>query len=148
MFKHQLLCTVCGGSISFCWGCPDQRGHRPLPIELPSTPTGWRIDQELGDGARYRCSARKLTAILSGRIDEHGKRWLHLSVSHSDRIPTWGELRSVKELFLGDVYAYQVLPPKEFYVNLTPRVLHLWHCLDGPQLPEFSGVLPDGRKSV
>ncbi len=69
-------------------------------------------------------------------------------MSHWNRIPTWGELRSVKELFLGDVYTYLVLPPKEFYVNVTPTVLHLWHCRDGPQLPEFSGVLPDGRRSL
>jgi hypothetical protein len=89
------------------------------------------------DGARYANDAG-LTVILSGAIEEDGRRWLHLSISHRSRLPKWRELVAVRDLFPGDVYCYQVLPPQEKHVNIHPRVLHLWHCLDGNPLPDFT----------
>lgn len=115
----------------------------------PETPTGWYPETRLGDGQRYRNRSRKLCAIISIAIQDDGKRWVHLSLSHNDRIPTWGELRTTKDAFLGaDVYAYQVLPPRSRYVNYNARVLHLFHCLDGNPVPEFSIELPDGSRIV
>lgn len=91
-----------------------------------------------GDGAAYSCLPRKLGVILSASLEQDGKRWVHLSLSHRHRVPTWGELRATKEAFLGDVYAVTVLPPQRVYINIHPNVLHLFHCLDGHPLPEFS----------
>lgn len=113
----------------------------------PQPPRGWIISGELADGVRYDCRSRKLRVIVSVNREADGRPWVHFSLSHHERIPTWGEFRDAKDLFLGDVYAYQVLPPKACYVNITPRVLHLFHCLDGPQLPEFSGIV-DGRRTL
>lgn len=96
------------------------------------------MDQRSEDGARYVNHARKLIVILSAAVELDGKAWVHFSLSHFERIPTWGEFRTTKEAFLGDVYAYQVMPPKENYVNINPRVLHLFHCLEGVPLPEFT----------
>lgn len=115
---------------------------------LPDPPKGWYIDMRKNDGARYICPSRKLMVIASATIQDDGKPWIHVSLSHNERIPTWGELRTVKELFLGDVHAYQVLPPKALYVNLKPNVLHLFSCMDGPQLPEFSGDVPGLGRSL
>ena len=116
--------------------------------ELPPAPKGWLIDKRLEDGARYYSRARKLSVILSAAIQEDGKPWVHFSLAHAHRIPTWGELRDCKQLFLGNVYAYSVLPPREVYVNIDSRVLHLFHCIDGPQLPEFSGTLSNGARTI
>ena len=113
------------------------------PVILPHY---WEVDIRLDDGTRYIASVLGLAAIVSVAREPDGKRWVHLSVSHRHRLPKWRELRETKDLFLGrNVYAYQVLPPEDKYVNLHPRVLHLWHCLDGDPLPEFSGVVAGVR---
>jgi hypothetical protein len=117
---------------------PPDRTAAELSWEPPAAPRGWYVDDRRLDGARYYCPSRKLIAIVSISVESDGRRWLHMSLSHWNRVPTWGELRDAKQLFLGDVYAYQVLPPKSQYVNINPKVLHLWHCLDGAPLPEFS----------
>lgn len=105
-------------------------------------PPSWReMDRDRGGGARYQNAAARLTAILSCEVEADGRAWLHLSVSHAQRIPTWGELRVAKEQFLGDREAYQVLPPRARYVNLRNNVLHLFALLDETQsaLPDFTG---------
>ena len=114
----------------------------------PDARNGWRVDIVGEDGTRYVHHARKLLAIVSACVEEDGKPWVHFSLSHRTRIPSWGELRTAKEEFLGDVAAYQVLPTKDCYVNLHPHVLHLWVCLDGPILPEFSGLTPSGTRTL
>ncbi len=107
-----------------------------LPHALPS---GWSVAEEGADGSWYQKSLPPLTVCLSGCIELDGKRWLHLSCSHRKRLPTWDEMVEVKELFLGeDAKAIQVLPPRKEWVNLCDRVLHLWVCLDGDPLPDFT----------
>lgn len=108
-----------------------------LPRE---TPAGWGMVLEHKDGRLFK-SADGLAVIVSGNVEEDGKRWLHLSVSRRSYMPTWTDLRRVKETFLGDRYAAMVSPPPSVYVNIHPYCLHLWCCLDTWPLPEFSGLL-------
>jgi hypothetical protein len=123
----------------------EEAGWSPLVV----LPPFWRLVQRNLDGGKYLNDAAALAAIVSVSVEPDGKRWVHLSVSHRARLPSWRELRECKDLFLGrGVYAYQVLPPEDRYVNIHPRVLHLWHCLDGDPLPEFSGFLADGQRSI
>jgi hypothetical protein len=107
------------------------------PVVLPPH---WTILETEEDGAKYMSRRLHLTAILSCAKENDGRAWLHLSVSHRDRIPTWTELRDTKELFLGDREAYSVLPPKARYVNIHPNVLHLFALLDkdAVALPDFT----------
>jgi hypothetical protein len=84
-----------------------------------------------------------------------GRWWIHASVSRRDKtLPTWADLQALKHYCIGDdKTAYQVLPAEQNYVHAPPsggktEVLHLWHCMDGDPLPEFSGVLPDGRRTI
>lgn len=86
-------------------------------------------------------AAARLTAILSCNIEQDGRAWLHLSMSHHERIPTWKEQRVMKEQFLGDREAYSILPPRARYVNIHNNVLHLFALLDETQsaLPDFTG---------
>jgi len=106
----------------------------PTPV-----PRGWRLVEDGLDGASYK-SATGLGAILSGATELDGKRWLHLSVSRKDRVPSWDDLRTAKEALLGDRYAVLVFPPRRYYVNLHRTVLHVFACLDPGDypLPEFS----------
>lgn len=102
-------------------------------------PASWVMQQSADDGAKYINYSMNLAAILSCRYEADGRAWLHLSVSHRLRIPTWGEFRHVKELFLGDREAYTVLPPKARYVNIHPHVLHAFALLSGEALlPDFT----------
>ena len=52
--------------------------------------------------------------------------WEHVSVSCSDRTPTWEEMVTVKHLFWGDDETVLQFHPRErAYVNVMPFCLHL-----------------------
>lgn len=80
-----------------------------------------------------------LRVLVSCCIERDGRRWLHVSVSRATKIPSWSDLREVKDIFVGrDRLAIQILPPEAEYVNFHPHVLHLWSCLDGERpVPDF-----------
>lgn len=100
----------------------------------PETPAGWnRVGANM-----YTNLTHKLKAILSAHEELDGRRWAHLSISHAKRLPTYDEMKRAKESFLGDVMAYQVFAPRGEHLNLHAHCLHLWHCLDGPVLPDFT----------
>jgi hypothetical protein len=85
---------------------------------------------------KYR---NELTVLASVRVEQDGKRWLHVSCAGQDTIPSWAELKDIKNMFMGkNVVALQVLPASDKYINLHPNVLHLWHCLDGDVTPDFA----------
>lgn len=115
---------------------------------------GWVLRQEAFDGlGMWDHVRRQLRLICSiGRYGD-GEIWAHVSVSRADRkVPTWDELREVKEALFPDRVALQVLPPKaEWYTiqdgdHSTPapkggyaEVLHLWVCLTSRPTPDFRG---------
>jgi hypothetical protein len=106
----------------------------------------WELVARSEDGAAYRHRRRPFTLIYSVAIESDGHVWIHLSMAHRDRTPTWVELMEAKDWLVGtDRYAYQVAPPRSVYVNINPNVLHLFACLDmdtpdGRILPEFSQI--------
>lgn len=112
----------------------------PADWEPPKVlPALWEIEQVGADGAVYRSHAQSLCVILTCAVEQDRHAWLHLSLSHAARIPSWRELREAKEIFLGDREAYQILPPKERYVNIHPHVLHLFaRLVHDPVLPDFT----------
>jgi hypothetical protein len=116
-----------------------------LPHSLPAD---WR--QIAGghpgdDGAAYRNILTQATVIISAARERDGRNWIHFSIAHPVRMPTWNELVAAKELFLGqEVLAIQVIPPRSRYINLHPNCLHLWRCLDGDPVPDFAR----GGKSI
>lgn len=106
------------------------------PVILPPS---WIVVEKTADGAKYYCKPRTLRAMISCSFELDGRAWLHLSVSHRIRVPSWQELVLCKEIFLGNREAYQVLPPPERYVNIHPHVLHLFALLDNDVvLPDFT----------
>ena len=111
----------------------------PVPWEAPRVlPPAWEEVERDVSGAKYIARSRNLVAIVSGAFEQDGRAWLHLSVSHRNRVPTWQELAWCKQVFLGDREAYQVLPPRARYVNIHPTVLHVFALLD-----ESDAALPD-----
>lgn len=101
-------------------------------------PPGWAMKQEAEDAAVYM-TLDGLVVIVSAAVELDGLRWLHMSCSRADKLPSWLDLRSVKDLFVGvDKVAIQVLPKQEEFVNIHPRVLHLFSCLDDFSLPDFT----------
>lgn len=106
-------------------------------MEIPRVLDNVRILQH-GYIAKYR----HLTFMVTEYIEDDGKKWLHASVSRSDkRLPDYADLKHLKEICIGaDKTALQVLPPKGKYFSgekYEKEVLHLWHCLDGDVTPDF-----------
>lgn len=61
--------------------------------------------------------------------------WEHVSVSHTNRIPSWEVMCKVKELFFEDEeVVIQYHPKKSEYINNHPYCLHLWRPI-GVELP-------------
>lgn len=85
-------------------------------------------------GAEVFANARlRLVAIRSRDMG----RW-HLSVSHADRVPTWGEVGEARDALLPtDVWMMIPHPPRKYWLNLNPRVLHLWEFRDALLIKQF-----------
>lgn len=117
---------------------PKRRINDILPRVIPA---GWfRIPEaDQGDtGCAFdHFSGRRI--LISIAKEQDGREWVHFSMSHRRRLPTWEELVSAKEMFLGrGSKAIQVIPPRSQYVNLNANVLHLFVCLDEDPLPDFT----------
>lgn len=118
-----------------------QRDKRRVEWSRPQPPGGWFFDKANRDDATiwfYRNPAMSLLVGISCEREDDGRAYIHLSVSHRNRIPTWGELGKAKEAFLGDLEAYQVFPPRARYVNIHPHCLNLYAPLESPVLPDFT----------
>lgn len=60
-------------------------------------------------------------------IASTGEGWDHVSVSCKDRIPSWTEMRFIKELFFKlDEGVIQYHPPMGENINCYANCLHLW----------------------
>ncbi len=109
--------------------------------ELVKVPDCWRVIQRDVCGFPALMHPLGLRAIVTVAKESDGKRWMHVSLSRPDRLPTWEDLKLVKSTLIGkDKLAIQVLPPEAEYVNTHPYCLHLWHCLDGRAVPDFRGA--------
>ena len=114
-----------------------------VPFLNPRLPKGWdrdpRLSTDNGSGFRAGGSAtlgRGLFVMVSGAVELDGKRWIRVSLSRRERMPSYEDMALVKRLFLGEEKrAIQVFVPATEHYNLHPNCLHLWHCLDGDGLP-------------
>lgn len=101
----------------------------------------WELDEEGNDGAAFRRRHKRVdyVAIFSVHKYPDGRRWLHASLSRGDkRLPTWNEMKWLRDEVIGkDAKAIIVIPPADEHVNQY-EVHHIWHCLDGDVLPDFT----------
>ncbi len=135
-----MSCHLCNAPTGHAPGCLQAAGdlRAEFMVDRIILPRAWHLVRRSMDGGHfvYRNNPQ-LSAIFS--VEAHVERlWLHLSVAGNGRVPSWDELRGAKDLFLGDVEAYMVAPPRARYVNINPDVLHLFAPVDQEHLP-----LPD-----
>lgn len=103
-------------------------------IDSLTIPTGWVRHNYY----TWMHPHKRLGVIVGVEIHDDGKKWIHVSVSHQNKIPNYESLCMVKRLWVGEERkAVQVFPPKSEHVNDHLRCLHLWACLDGDGLPDF-----------
>lgn len=120
----------------------------PGPTMLPLNWTEFEAMMPPPMQRAYR-SRQGVLVITDCTKKADGKMWLHVSFSRKDRLPTYAEMCDVKKIFIGeDKTAYQVFPPSDRHVNIHGHCLHLWHCLDGDPLPEFSEELDGVGRSI
>lgn len=99
----------------------------------------------LGDtgitSAALRSIIMPITAIVGFEPVEDGTWWLHISISHKHRVPTYSEIKEVKSVFIGpNRKGIMVFPQESNYVNIHPYCLHLFSPLGRDPLPEFSRI--------
>lgn len=71
-------------------------------------------------------------------ISSNGMGWDHVSVSLSNRCPTWDEMDFIKNLFFKDDEAVmQLHPPRKNWVNNHPFCLHLWRPQTAEEMLEI-----------
>lgn len=96
-----------------------------------------RILEEGLDGGNawaYLASSRK--PHPAAIVFSWGGGWEHVSISFSNRTPTWDEMQEAKRMFWkDDETVIQFHPAESEYVNNYPYCLHLWKK-KGEQ-PEF-----------
>lgn len=116
--------------------------HRnQLPPKI--LPANWTPIGEFGPGGWTYVDRRRRLSVIQTLSDKNdfgdGRTWLHVSIASPDRMPTYDELIELKATFVGeDRKAIMVLPPRSEHVNIHPNCLHLYCCLDGDPLPDFT----------
>lgn len=113
--------------------------HWIFDVLPQSPPLGWTVNARAEDGISFHRAKDGLFVIVSGYVEEDNRRWLHLSASYQSRVPSWELMHEVKIAFIGpNRAAYMVLPTEAKYINFMPYCLHLWCCLEGEALPDFT----------
>lgn len=106
---------------------------RDLPLSewLPKIlPDGWRIVQPWGDGYAYQL--RDGLRVICSTAEYEGREWMHVSMSRKDRLPSYNDMKHVKEVLIGNQrWAAQLFPPACDHVNIHEFCLHLWCPLTG-----------------
>lgn len=131
---------------------PDFYRECPWFEHLPKMlPDGWRlvIDDRWTAYGKQDGPLAGLRVLVSARVEEDGREWLHVSCSRPDRLPSYDDLCEVKRVFVGaERTAVQLFVPDSHHVNDHRYCLHLWSCLTGTVLPDFRHRTTDGRLSI
>lgn len=117
-----------------------------IDLNDPKTfPKNWLFYGSWGESLIFLYG--KLRVIIDCEFKEDGNKWMHVSASTKNYLPTHYDMQKIKNDFIGeDYYAYSIWPPKSEYVNIHPHTLHLWaiiNDMNGKILPEFSGKIGD-----
>ncbi len=112
------------------------------PIPFPDAlPYGFRaVGAQVSLSKAYLGTKAKSSGLLvmASLLVLEDKVWYHVSCSRQDALPSYADLKLVRQYWFGDRWAIQVFPPAPEHVNVADFCLHLWHCLDEFPLPKFS----------
>jgi hypothetical protein len=112
----------------------------PIP-PLRDLPYGTKSIGSSRTGARYRSVKDKKPILIVASLAVYEDLvWYHVSFSRADKLPSYSDRAWVKKYWIGeDRWAVDVLPSKKLHVNIHPYCLHLWHCIERPDiLPNFN----------
>ena len=92
-------------------------------------------------GAVFQRGPLSVIASPWDTTGEDADLWLHVSVSHRVRTPTYEELTDARDtLFRPTDTVLHVWPPRSEHFNLHPNCLHLWTPMDGSRpIPDLRG---------
>ncbi len=108
-------------------------------LEGLSVPPGWDIVQDGIDGRLWRRRDNRMSVLASIAVELDEKQWLHLSIAHPSRMPTYKELVYLKRHWAGeDRKCIMVFPPRTEHVDFHHFCLHLFSCLEDDPLPDFT----------
>lgn len=113
-----------------------------LPRVIPAEWVPIRGSQPWGSsdpyGAGYDHARAPMRVLISAKRELDERVWVHLSISHQRRLPTWEELRDAKDIFFGrERMAIQVVPRAAEHYNHMSTCLHLWCCWEADPIPDF-----------
>lgn len=98
---------------------------------------GWQR-RRFGPGGTVFAHRGSRTSVIVTVAPRDGIEWLHASIAHPDRDPTYSELAILHRVAFPDGWSYQVFAPKHSHVNIHEHALHLWGRFDGERLmPNF-----------
>ena len=101
-------------------------GSQPFAI-FDSPPKGWKELPTLPMGRAFSKETSSLKVLSSLDEMEDGVLTLHVSVSRAKKLPTWEDLKAVKNVFMGmEVDAFHVIPAASDHINLHNYTMHLW----------------------
>ena len=76
---------------------------------------------------KFKTESGEMVIIACGAEEKAAHGWEHVSVSFTDRCPTWEEMCKVKDMFWEpEECVIQLHPPQSLYINAHPYALHLW----------------------
>jgi hypothetical protein len=79
-----------------------------------------------------------LTVDYYGQFEPGAGDWLHMSVTRSNRLPSWEDLVIAREeLGFKDRMFVQLLPPTKYWLNVHKYCLHLFSRMDGDTVPRI-----------
>jgi len=110
------------------------------PKDLPQSWTKITLlpEDKLFGQQMYERRDGLLVIFTADRLHGDGKTWLHVSMSRKKRLPSYEDMKLVKELFIGkDRNAIQIFPPEKEHINIHEYCLHLWSAVEGDDLPQF-----------
>ena len=88
-----------------------------------------KSDTRFGNNGAFRVQLKGGQWVNVIASDQGG--WEHVSVSRSDRCPTWDEMCQVRALFFEpEDVVVQFHPAASQYINVHPNCLHLWRPIE------------------
>jgi len=130
------------------WDGPIPGTHEPGYREQPIRELPWSLELQHivhGDSVAEQLHAFTMgdCRIILGREPQgvHGEMRWHLSISCSDRHPTWDEIKTARYRLLGpDTVMAMLLPQVQHYVNVATQdhVFQLWEVDDPARVWEVT----------
>src|SRR5687767_12864978 len=79
-------------------------------VRAIGAPLQWTVHRD--PTLHYRKIGDNLLVVWSASRERDGRRWIHASCSRPSKMPSWEDVREMKDVFIGKGRrALQVLPP-------------------------------------